>query len=88
MDNLGHFVECFEGVDTLVILPVWAVNEEPRELDFAEVFGRYNPILASRVKKMENGVTFVTEKGDIHEDTGVVIGFGAGDITYQLRGQK
>ena len=88
MDNLEHFVECFEGVDTLVILPVWAVNEEPRGLDFAEVFGRYNPILASRVKKMENGITFVTEKGDIHEDTGVVIGFGAGDITYQLRGQK
>ena len=88
MDNLGHFVECFEGVDTLVILPVWAVNEEPRELDFAEVFGRYNPILASRVKKMENGVTFVTDKGDIYEDNGVVIGFGAGDITYQLRGQK
>lgn len=32
MDNLAHFVECFEGVDRLVILPVWAVNEEPRSL--------------------------------------------------------
>jgi UDP-N-acetylmuramate--alanine ligase len=88
MDNLEHFVRCFEGVDTLVILPVWAVNEEPEELDFAKVFARYSPILAEKVKREENGVIIITNNTNYTVDTGVLIGFGAGDITYQLRGQK
>lgn len=87
MDNLEHFITCFEGVDTLVILPVWAVNEEPRELDFAEVFGRYSPILADKIKRENNGITIVS-KTPRTVDSGIFIGFGAGDITYQLRGQK
>ncbi len=88
MDNLEHFVSCFEGVDTLVILPVWAVNEEPRELDFAEVFGRYSPVLAQKIKREENTITIISDKLQETVDSGVIIGFGAGDITYQLRGQK
>lgn len=88
LDNLEHFVRCFEGVDTLVILPVWAVNEEPRELDFADVFSRYSPILAQKIKKEENGVIIISNNSDIMIDNGLLIGFGAGDITYQLRGQK
>lgn len=88
MDNLEHFIRCFEGVDTLVILPVWAVNEEPRELDFLATFGRYNPILAEKIKKEENKIVIVSNNSNLTIDAGVVIGFGAGDITYQLRGQK
>jgi len=87
MDNLEHFVSCFEGVDTLVILPVWAVNEEPRELDFAKVFGRYSPLLAEKIKR-EDGAIIISSNSPITIDKGVLIGFGAGDITYQLRGQK
>jgi len=88
LDNLEHFVRCFEGVDTLVILPVWAVNEEPGELDFADVFSRYSPILAQKIKREENKVTIISNNSDIMIDSGFLIGFGAGDITYQLRGQK
>jgi len=88
MDNLEHFVNCFEGVDTLVILPVWAVNEEPRELDFAKVFDRYSPILAEKIKREENSVIIISNNSQITVDSGVLVGFGAGDITYQLRGQK
>ncbi len=88
MDNLEHFITCFEGVDELVILPVWAVNEEPRDLDFSATFARYNPILAQRVKREEGGVVIVSENSQKLIDSGLVIGFGAGDITYQLRGQK
>jgi len=88
LDNLEHFVRCFEGVDTLVILPVWAVNEEPGELDFADVFFRYSPILAQKIKREENKVTIISNNFDTMIDSGLLIGFGAGDITYQLRGQK
>lgn len=87
MDNLEHFITCFEGVDTLVILPVWAVNEEPKELDFAEVFGKYSPILADKIKREKDGITIVSKTPQT-VDSGIFIGFGAGDITYQLRGQK
>lgn len=86
MDNLEHFVTCFEGVDTLVILPVWAVNEEPRELDFKEIFGRYKPILAERIKREDSAIKIISQAGESVVDSGLVIGFGAGDITYQLRG--
>jgi len=81
-------VRCFEGVDTLVILPVWAVNEEPGELDFADVFSRYSPILAQKIKREENKITIISNNSDTMIDSGLLIGFGAGDITYQLRGQK
>lgn len=88
MDNLEHFITCFEGVDELIILPVWAVNEEPRELDFSATFARYNPILAQRVKREDGSVVIVSENSQKLIDGGLVIGFGAGDITYQLRGHK
>lgn len=88
IDNLEHFARCFYGVDSLVILPVWAVNEEPRELDFGEVFAKYSPILADRVKRDGCAIKIVTDSDEIVVDSGVVIGFGAGDITYQLRGER
>ncbi|MDD3467325.1 MAG: UDP-N-acetylmuramate--L-alanine ligase, partial [Campylobacterales bacterium] len=74
--------------DALVILPVWAVNEEPRELDFAKEFAKYSPILASKVERGDSYVSFVKDGVKIKAEEGLVIGFGAGDITYQLRGQK
>jgi UDP-N-acetylmuramate--alanine ligase len=88
MDNLEHFVTCFEGVDELVILPVWAVNEEPRDLDFAVSFARYTPVLAQRIKREKGNIVLISENSQKAIDSGLVIGFGAGDITYQLRGEK
>jgi UDP-N-acetylmuramate--alanine ligase len=86
IDNLSAFCECFEGVDELIILPVWSAGEEKRDIDFENLFKKYNPIFADNFKttikklefKKDNKLIKVIEKG-------LVIGFGAGDITYQLR---
>lgn len=88
-DNLKAFQECFKDAGELIILPVWRAGEEPREVDFATLFARYNPILATRLQR--NGNTLEVYKDDTLLTTlaqGIVIGFGAGDITYQLRGVK
>ena len=90
LDNLDHFIRCFEGVDELIILPVWRVNEPHQDLDFGGLFGRYNPILAHRVKRQGDKLDLLDENSSVIKtlDQGLVISFGAGDITYQLRGLK
>ncbi len=86
-DNLKGFVECFAGVDKLIILPVWSVGEKKIDIDFKKEFKRYNPIFAKSVIKKTNSLDLVIgNKIDKKLDSGLVIGFGAGDITYQLRG--
>ncbi len=89
LDNLDRFVECF-GVDAkLVVLPVWSAGEEPVPIDFAALFSKYDPIFADRVLKNDKKVVLLKDKKAIaHIEDGIVIGFGAGDITYQLRGLK
>jgi UDP-N-acetylmuramate--alanine ligase len=89
IDNLEAFSHCFEGVDRLIILPVWAAGEEPRIIDFEGVFAAYSPLLADRVKRRGCGLE-VLKEGTIAQqlESGLIIGFGAGDITYQLRGEK
>jgi UDP-N-acetylmuramate--alanine ligase len=83
IDNLDRFVECFNGVDRLIILPVWSAGESPRPIDFEGLFKKYNPIFAPRVYRTPNGIEVNGET----ISSGVIIGFGAGDITYQLRGE-
>ena len=86
-DNLKGFVECFAGVDKLIILPVWSVGEKKIDIDFEKEFKRYNPIFAKSVIKKTNSLDLVIDdRIDKKLDSGLVIGFGAGDITYQLRG--
>jgi UDP-N-acetylmuramate--alanine ligase len=80
-DNLKEFIECFEGVDELVILPVWAAGEEERFIDFKNEFRRYNPVFADKVIRKSNNIMLNNQE----IKKGLVIGFGAGDITYQLR---
>lgn len=89
IDNLAAFAHCFEGVDRLIILPVWAAGEEARVIDFEGVFAAYDPLLADAVTR-DDGTLCVIKDGKIaeHLDTGLIIGFGAGDITYQFRGEK
>jgi len=82
IDNLDAFIECFEGVDELVILPVWSAGETKRDIDFVNLFKRYNPIFADKIITTDKKVVI----NDKTYNKGLIIGFGAGDITYQLRG--
>jgi UDP-N-acetylmuramate--alanine ligase len=88
MDNLQGFVECFEGVDELVILPIWAAGELKVDIDLKGAFSRYNPLMADTVTK-EDGVVKVLKDGHIIREynEGLITAFGAGDITYQIRGE-
>jgi len=85
--NLAGFKECFKGlVDELIILPVYAAGEEPNEIDLKAEFK--DAIFAKRVYRTENGIEFEDDFGvqrKLAED--LVIGLGAGDISYQLRGK-
>jgi UDP-N-acetylmuramate--alanine ligase len=87
IDNLESFKECFEGVDNLVILPVYNVGEKEVEIDFETHFKKYKPILADRVDTKEHRVNILKDKTCLSEfKDGIILGLGAGDITYQIRG--
>ncbi|MGA9045059.1 UDP-N-acetylmuramate--L-alanine ligase [Sulfuricurvum sp.] len=89
IDNLDAFVECFEGCAELVILPVWAASEEAREIDFIGRFGHYDLTMSDKLHRA--GDTIETMIGDAvvkTYDHDLIVGFGAGDLTYQLRGTK
>ena len=85
--NLPGFKECFKGVDELVILPVYAAGENPIEVDMKSEFSEYNPIFTDKVERVEEGIEFTDEFGVKNRlSDGIVVGFGAGDISAQLRG--
>jgi UDP-N-acetylmuramate--alanine ligase len=88
MDNLTGFVECFEGVDELVILPIWSAGELEVDIDLKGAFSRYNLTMADSVTK-EDSVVKVLKDGNIIKtfSDDLVTAFGAGDITYQIRGE-
>ncbi|MBC8238324.1 MAG: UDP-N-acetylmuramate--L-alanine ligase [Helicobacteraceae bacterium] len=87
IDNLDEFIKCFDGAKELIILPVWAAGESVREIDFVEKFKRYNLTMADKITRANNTITVVKDDIDIEVlDKGLIIGFGAGDITYQIRG--
>ncbi len=85
--NLNKFIECFAGSGKLIILPVWSAGEDAVDIDFQDNFKRYNPTLADRIKRENDKLLII--KGDEVIDSlqsGLIVGFGAGDITYQIRG--
>ena len=88
MDNLQAFVECFEGVDELVILPIWAAGEIEVDIDLKGAFSRYKLLMADSITK-EDGIVKVLKDGHVIREysEGLVTAFGAGDITYQIRGE-
>ncbi len=89
IDNLDAFVECFEGCDDLVILPVWAASEEPRAIDFEGRFARYNPLMCDKLHRKGDTIEALIGDETVRTfDKGLIVGFGAGDLTYQLRGTK
>jgi UDP-N-acetylmuramate--alanine ligase len=43
--------------------------------------------MADTIKRANNNINIVKDKEDLRTlDDGLIIGFGAGDITYQIRG--
>ncbi|CAD7288538.1 UDP-N-acetylmuramate--L-alanine ligase [Campylobacter suis] len=85
--NLQGFKECFKGVDELVILPVYAAGEMPVDIDMKAEFKEYNAVFTDRVERTQDGLEFIDEFGVKNRlADGLVIGFGAGDISVQLRG--
>jgi UDP-N-acetylmuramate--alanine ligase len=89
LDNLQAFVECFEGVDELVILPIWSAGEIEVDIDLKGAFSRYKLHMADRITR-KDGVVQVIQNNNIiveyRED--LITAFGAGDITYQIRGES
>ncbi|WP_163498840.1 UDP-N-acetylmuramate--L-alanine ligase [Helicobacter suis] len=89
LDNLEGFQECFKHpiIRDLYILPVYRAGEKPRELDLLELFKHLQPTLINRVWRTEEGLDFFVGEQKVRTlKRGLVIGFGAGDITDQLRG--
>ena len=89
IDNLEAFTNCFKGADRLIILPVWAASEAEQFIDFKEEFKAYDLSMMDYVKREGESINLVKHDEVIETlDEGLIIGFGAGDITYQLRGEK
>jgi len=89
IDNLEAFTRCFEGVDKLIILPVWAASEAEQFIDFKEEFKGYDLAMMDYIKRDGSAVNLIRHDEVIETiDKGIIIGFGAGDITYQIRGEK
>jgi UDP-N-acetylmuramate--alanine ligase len=85
-DNLEAFKKCFQGCDTLIILPVWTVYEPILDIDFAKEFQKYNLIFADSIQADDGQISIIKDKIIIKTiDKGMVLGVGAGDITYQIR---
>jgi len=90
IDNLQGFVECFEGADELVILPIWSAGEVEVPIDLKGAFSGFNLTMAERVTKEGQVVKVLDLNGQTIKqfDEGLIVAFGAGDITYQIRGLK
>lgn len=86
-DNLEGFKKCFKRCDELVILPIWTIpGEQKIEIDFEKEFAQYNPIFADSLRTTQGKVELIKENQVIHSfEDGIILGVGAGDITYQLR---
>ena len=88
LDNMDAFLNCFEGVDALIILPVWAAGESVQDIDFEKEFSRYNVTMAHKVSRRGSDIVLIKDDTIIATlNEGIIVGFGAGDITYQMRGE-
>ncbi len=88
IDNLEKFKECFAGIDELVILPVYTAGEKKQDIDFETHFKNYKPLFADTVSNENGHLRIVKDQKTVQNFTdGLIIGLGAGDITYQLRGE-
>jgi len=85
--NLEGFKKCFRRCDELIILPIWTIpGEQKINIDFQKEFKFYNPIFADSIKSSKGKIEIIKNNNTIYEiEDGIVLGVGAGDITYQLR---
>ncbi len=89
LDNLSDFVECFEGVDELTILPIWSAGELEVDIDLKGAFSRYKLFMADSVTRKDGVVQIIKDNNIIKEyREDLITAFGAGDITYQIRGES
>ena len=89
LSNIDAFSNCFEGADELIVLPVWSAGEIYQDIDFQAMFKKYNFTLADKIHRVENCVEIIRNNQVLsHAKNGLIISFGAGDITYQIRGEK
>jgi UDP-N-acetylmuramate--alanine ligase len=89
IDNLEAFTKCFKGVDRLIILPVWAASEAEQFIDFEKEFSGYDLSMIDYLRRDGEAINLCRHDEVIESiDEGLIVGFGAGDITYQLRGSK
>jgi len=88
LDNLQGFVECFEGVDELTILPIWSAGELEVDIDLKGAFSRYKLHMADSITRKDGVVQIIQNNNIIQEyREDLITAFGAGDITYQIRGE-
>jgi UDP-N-acetylmuramate--alanine ligase len=89
-DNLEGFIKCFRRCDELIILPIWTIpGEQKIDIDFENEFSAYNPIFADRIESKQGSIDIIKDDKVIKTyNSGIFLGVGAGDITYQLRGEK
>ena len=88
LDNLTAFIDCFEGVDELVILPIWAAGELEVDIDLKGAFSRYKLHMADNITRKDGVVQIISDNNIIAEyREDLITAFGAGDITYQIRGE-
>jgi len=89
LSNIEAFSTCFKGSDALIVLPVWSAGEIYKDIDFDAMFKEYNLTLADKIKRDANCIEVVKDdKTVLNIKDGLIISFGAGDITYQIRGEK
>ncbi len=87
IDNLEEFIKCFEGAQELIILPVYSAGEVKREIDFVNSFSNYNLQMADNIKRVNNTIEIIKDNEVLNTlDKGLIVSFGAGDITYKIRG--
>ncbi|WP_139453167.1 UDP-N-acetylmuramate--L-alanine ligase [Campylobacter armoricus] len=79
--NIEYFSEVLSSVDGLYILPVYAAGEARIEINMQKYFPKAKFI--KEIKREENAIYL---DGELVE-SGLVIGFGAGDISTKLRGK-
>ncbi|MSN96518.1 UDP-N-acetylmuramate--L-alanine ligase [Campylobacter sp. FMV-PI01] len=87
--NLQGFKECFGNCDDLVILPVYSAGENDNGINLQKEFKHLNPLFANSIIRGEKNIEFIDIYGVKHIfNEGIVVGFGAGDISIQLRKSK
>ena len=85
--NLEGFKECFSDCDDLVILPVYSAGESDNGIDLQKEFKNLNPLFAKSIERINSHIEFDDNYSVRHVlDEGIVIAFGAGDISKQIRG--